>query len=119
MGRHTDPAVAGSRRATVLTLSASALLLAGGFTMLGIAGDQRLGPVDPPVPSVDRTSRIDGVSETGRRLPQTPAPSASRHATAPPAAPSRGARGRSDDMAAADRWAEPERAGSAVGALGG
>ncbi len=43
MGRHTDPAVIGSRRAAVVTLTVSALLVIGGFVTLHEAGDLRPG----------------------------------------------------------------------------
>jgi hypothetical protein len=52
MGRHTDPAVIGSRRAMVVTLTASALLVAGGIGILRSAGDVRIGPTRPTTPSM-------------------------------------------------------------------
>jgi uncharacterized protein YkwD len=72
MGRHTDPAAIGSRRAAVLTLTASALLVAGGIAILRSAGDLDIGPSNPPTPSVTRTSRVDDVSEPGRTPTTSP-----------------------------------------------
>ena len=69
MGRHTDPAAIGSRRAAVLTLIASALLVAGGIAILRAAGDLRIGPSGPSgpaTPSVTLTSPGDHASEPGR-----------------------------------------------------
>ena len=66
MGRHTDPAVIGSRRAAVLTLTASALLVAGGIAILRSAGDLRPGQPAPPsaTPSVSQSGEHG--SEPGR-----------------------------------------------------
>jgi uncharacterized protein YkwD len=77
MGRHTDPAVLGSRRAAVVTLTVSALLVVGGFAILHEAGGLRPGPgptpSSPSVPVVTPTSRVDDVTEPGR-TPSTTAP---------------------------------------------
>ena len=70
MGRHDDPADRGSRRAVVLTLVASALLLVGGVAVLRSAGDLRLGhaaptgrsaPSAPSTPSA--TSTISAIGD--------------------------------------------------------
>jgi len=55
MGRHTDRAVSGSRRAMVLTLTASVLLVAGGVAILRSAGDLHVGPGKRPTPSPTRS----------------------------------------------------------------
>ena len=47
MGRHTDPGLA-QRRATVLTIVASALLVAGGLLALKLSIDRNLTPPPPP-----------------------------------------------------------------------
>jgi uncharacterized protein YkwD len=73
MGRHTDPAAIGSRRAAVLTLTASALLVAGGIAILRAAGDLRIGPSAPPRPSVTLTSPGTYPSEPGRTTSTPPA----------------------------------------------
>jgi hypothetical protein len=57
MGRHTDLAVIGSRRAAVATLTASVLLVGGGIAILrAAAGDVRIGPTQPRSPSVTATT---------------------------------------------------------------
>jgi uncharacterized protein YkwD len=77
MGRHTDPAVIGSRRAAVVTLTVSALLVIGGFVILGRSGDLRLGPGPSPTAPVTPTGRIGGVESTSTVSPSTsPTPSA-------------------------------------------
>jgi hypothetical protein len=53
MGRHTDPTATGSRRAAVLTLTASALLVAGGVLVAHEAADR---PPRPAEPSTSTTS---------------------------------------------------------------
>jgi len=85
MGRHTDPAVLGSRRAAVVTLTASALLVAGGFAILHEAGGLRPGPSTPSVPSVPAVTpgSVDGVNEPGR-TPSSASASGTTPVTAPP-----------------------------------
>jgi uncharacterized protein YkwD len=101
MGRHTDPAVIGSRRATVVTLTVSVLLLAGGIAILRSAGDLRVGPTRPSTPSVTpTTTHSGGVTEPGRTpttsatTPPTTLPTTTRSAaiTTPPAPVSRSPR---------------------------
>lgn len=65
MGQRTDTAVSGSRRAAVVTLTASALLVIGGFVTLHEAGDLRLQP--PPGPSP--TSSTSSTSTTAPTAP--------------------------------------------------
>lgn len=67
MGRHTDPAIIGSRRAAVVTLVVSALLVIGGFAILDRAGDLRLRPTHPPTSPApgSPTGRVDGVEQRG------------------------------------------------------
>lgn len=88
MGRHTDPAIIGSRRAAIVTLVMSALLVLGGFVILHQARDLRIVPDQPPTPSVPATptSRVDDVEEPGR-TPSTTSAGAATPANAP-AAPS-------------------------------
>jgi uncharacterized protein YkwD len=73
MGRHTDPAIIGSRRAAVVTLVVSALLVLGGFVILNQARDLRILPDQPPTPSAPTTptSRVDDVEEPSRTPPTT------------------------------------------------
>ena len=83
MGRHTDPAVVGSRRAAVVTLTVSAVLVVGGFAILHEAGGFRPGhgstPSTPSVPAVTPSSRVDDATEPGRAPSTSPgaSPSAS------------------------------------------
>ncbi|CAN7216111.1 CAP domain-containing protein [Terrabacter sp. LjRoot27] len=79
MGRHTDPAVLGSRRAAVVTLTVSALLVVGGVAILHESGGMRPGhpstPSTPSVPAVTPTDRVDDATEPGRTpstAPTTP-----------------------------------------------
>lgn len=90
MGRHTDPTIIGSRRAAVVTLVVSALLVIGGFAILNEARDLRLGPPHPPTQSVpvSPTSRVDGVEEPGATGSTTAASGSSTTATAPNDTPS-------------------------------
>ncbi|MBC9820901.1 CAP domain-containing protein [Terrabacter sp. MAHUQ-38] len=94
MGRHTDPAVIGSRRAAVLTVTASALLVAGGIAVLRSAGDARIGPTQPATPSMTPSVTLSSdVSEPGRTSttsPTTPPATTTRSAaiTTPPTGPS-------------------------------
>lgn len=73
MGRHTDPAIMGSRRGAVVTLVVSALLVVGGFVILDQARDLRILPDQPATPSVPATptSRVDDVEEPSRTPPTT------------------------------------------------
>ena len=88
MGRHTDPAAMGSRRAAVVTLTASALLVGGGFAILHESGGLRPGhrstPSTPSVPVVTPSSRVADATEPGR-TPSTSAttPSTSTSTTSP------------------------------------
>jgi uncharacterized protein YkwD len=91
MGRHNDPADRGSRRAVVLTLVASALLVLGGVAVLRSAGDLRLGHAGPTgrtgqaTPSatstIGETEEPDPASATptptAASTPATPTPDAS------------------------------------------
>ena len=81
MGRHTDPAAMGSRRAAVVTLTVSALLVVGGVAILHESGGMRPGhrstPSTPSVP-VTPSSRVADATEPGR----TPSHSASASASA-------------------------------------
>jgi hypothetical protein len=56
MGRHIDPAVIGSRRAAVLTVTSSALLVVGGLAIVNQSGDLRLSPARPVTGSTSPTS---------------------------------------------------------------
>lgn len=74
MGQRTDTAVSGSRRAAVVTLTASALLVIGGFVTLHEAGDLRLQPPPGPSPtsstsSTSTTAPTSVVSGTSRAQP--------------------------------------------------
>ena len=71
MGRHTDLAVIGSRRAAVATLTASVLLVAGGIAILRAAGDVRIGPTQPRSPSVTATTPSTLPSTLPTTLPTT------------------------------------------------
>lgn len=62
MGQRTDTAVSGSRRAAVVTLTASALLVIGGFVTLHEAGDLRLQP--PPRPSPTSSTATTSTTST-------------------------------------------------------
>ena len=79
MGRHNDPADRGSRRAVVLTLVASALLVLGGVAILRSAGDLRLGHGGRATPSPTTT--------IGELVEPAPAPTASSGVTSTPASP--------------------------------
>jgi hypothetical protein len=57
MGQPSRPADLGSRRAMVLTLVVSVLLLVGGLVILHWAGTVRLGQPTPPTPSVSTSTR--------------------------------------------------------------
>jgi uncharacterized protein YkwD len=85
MGRHTDPAVVGSRRAAVVTLTVSAVLVVGGFAILHEAGGFRHGhastPSTPAVPAVTPTSRVDDATEPGRTPSTSPGTSPSASGT--------------------------------------
>ncbi|WP_020142197.1 CAP domain-containing protein [Terracoccus sp. 273MFTsu3.1] len=84
MGRHTDPAAMGSRRAAVVTLTVSALLVGGGFAILHESGGLRPGhpstPSTPSVPVVTPSSRVADATETGR----TPSATSTTTPTASP-----------------------------------
>jgi hypothetical protein len=82
MGRHTDPTGTGSRRAAVLTLTASALLVVGGLATLHQAGGLR--PSQPYTPSVRvvTPSNQGEVTEPGR-TPASPDGAATPSATSP------------------------------------
>lgn len=97
MGRHTDPAIIGSRRAAVVTLVVSALLVIGGFAILNQARDLRLVPPHSPTRStpVAPTGRVSGVQEPGASAPTTSSSSSST--TAP------------DDTAASSPSPSPSR----------
>jgi hypothetical protein len=56
MGRHNDPADRGSRRAVLLTLVASVLLVVAGVMILLAAGDLRVHRDDPEAPPTSPTS---------------------------------------------------------------
>lgn len=89
MGRHTDPAVIGSRRAAVVTLTVSALLVIGGFVILGRSGDLRPGHSPTHSGTVTPSSRVDSVEESGRTPPtsQATTPSATASTSPSPTAP--------------------------------
>lgn len=57
MGQGSRRADLGSRRAVVLTLVVSLLLLVGGLVILHSAGSLRLGHATPTSPSVSATAR--------------------------------------------------------------
>jgi len=88
MGRHTDPAAMGSRRAAVVTLTVSALLVGGGFAILHESGGLRPGhrstPSTPSVPVVTPSSRVADATEPGRTPSTSTSPSTpSTSATSP------------------------------------
>jgi uncharacterized protein YkwD len=90
MGRHTDPAAMGSRRAAVVTLTVSALLVMGGFAILHESGGLRPGhrstPSTPSVPVVTPSSRVADATEPGRTpstSPTTPSTSTSTSSPQP------------------------------------
>ena len=85
MGRHNDPADPGSRRAVVLTLVASALLVLGGVAVLRSAGDLRLGHAGQTGRTGQSTpSTTSTIGETGE---PDPASATSPPAPTSPAAP--------------------------------
>ncbi|GAB3872662.1 CAP domain-containing protein [Terrabacter terrigena] len=78
MGRHTDPADPGSRRAVILTLTASALLVLAGVVILRSAGDLRLGHAGPgPSPTSTPTSTIGELSAPAPGPLTSPTPATS------------------------------------------
>jgi hypothetical protein len=70
MGRHTDPPAMGSRRATVVTLTASALLVAGGFAILHQSGGPR--PEHPSTPSTPSAPLVTPSRPPGDVPPSQP-----------------------------------------------
>ena len=86
MGRHNDPADRGSRRAVVLTLVASALLVLGGVAVLRSAGDVRLGHAGQTGRTGQSTpSATSTIGETGEPDPASATPTSPALPTSPAA----------------------------------
>ena len=65
MGRHSGSAATGSRRATVLTLTASVLLVIGGLAILHASSGLRLGSPRASGTPVPSSSAFSGASRSG------------------------------------------------------
>jgi uncharacterized protein YkwD len=84
VGRHTDPALA-QRRATVLTIVVSALLVAGGLLALKISIDEGLPRPTPPTPTRSTDAEVGQPPPTGTGA-SSPSTTTGPPTTGPPTA---------------------------------